>query len=198
MKSPKKIAKATTSSSRPPASDGSAPRPALAPKPAPTQPRTAPTQPRTVPPPVVESRRPMRESAKKAMETIRIANQKAESETDDDDSVWSVTEEGVDDEVCEKLYTFFEKQKKDDKVNASVYSYLIKVMDDKEDFNEDHPCIKRLKDMLPDFNRKFGVFNREEYDDGTNNVFEMKELLRYIEAGMDDDYEDDGWLVNDI
>ena len=192
-KSPKKVVKTTLS-----APDASAPRPAPAPKPAPAS-RPAPTQPRTVPPaPAVESRRPMRESARRAMETIRIANQKAESETDDDDSVWSVTEEGVDDEVCEKLYTFFKQQKKADKVNASVYSYLIKVMDDKEEFDEDHPYIKRLETLLPDLNSKFRVFNREEYEDGNDTVFNMKELLKYIEAGMDDDYEDDGWLVNDL
>lgn len=190
-KSPKKVVKATSSSMPPPP----ARRP---PAPVVSAPRPAPTQAKTVPPPVMESRRPMRESAKKAMETIRIANQKAESETDDDDSVWSVTEEGVDDEVCEKLYTFFKQQKKSDKVNASVYSYLIKVMDDKEEFDEDHPYIKRLETLLPDLNSKFRVFNREEYEDGSDNVFNMKELLKYIEAGMDDDYEDDGWLVNDL
>lgn len=191
-KSPKKVVKATSSSMPPPP----ARRP---PAPVVSAPKPAPIQAKTVPPaPAMESRRPMRESAKKAMETIRIANQKAESETDDDDSVWSVTEEGVDDEVCEKLYTFFKQQKKSDKVNASVYSYLIKVMDDKEEFDEDHPYIKRLETLLPDLNSKFRVFNREEYEDGSDNVFNMKELLKYIEAGMDDDYEDDGWLVNDL
>jgi len=201
-KSPKKIVSKAVSSMPPadarrpstqvPPADVRRPPAEIRRPPAPVQPAS-----RTAPPAVVE-RKPMRESAKKAMVAIADANKAYNSETDDDDSVWSVTEEGVDDELCEKLYSFFQHQYQVDNVNKPIYKYLMRVMDDKEDFDEDHPCIKQLGTLLPTLNSKFSVFNREEYDDGTNHVFDMRQLLRHVEAGMGDDYEEDGWLVNDL
>ena len=144
------------------------------------------------------SSRPVRQSAVKALEIIKQRN-KADSETEGDDSDWSVNEDGVDDDLAECLYEFFKKEKKSDKINSDVYSYILDVMEDKEEYDPDNSKIVKLKGLLPSINNKFQIYYREvEEDGGKAPELTMKLLEKYMEAGLDDDYEDDGWIVNDI
>ena len=144
------------------------------------------------------SSRPVRQSAVKALEIIKQRN-KADSETEGDDSDWSVNEDGVDDDLAECLYEFFKKEKKSDKINSDVYSYILDVMEDKEEYDPDNSKIVKLKGLLPSINNKFQIYYKEvEEDGGKAPELTMKLLEKYMEAGLDDNYEDDGWIVNDI
>ena len=142
------------------------------------------------------SSRPVRQSALKALEIIR--QKKADSETDGEDSDWSVNEDGIDDDLAESLYDFFKDEKKSDKVNSDVYSYILNVMEDKEEYDPDNSKIVKLKALLPVINTKFKNYYREIEDNAKAPELTMKLLEKYMEAGLDDDYEDDGWIVNDI
>ena len=142
------------------------------------------------------SSRPVRQSAVKALEIIR--QKKADSETEGEDSDWSVNEDGIDDDLAECLYDFFKDEKKSDKINSDVYSYILNVMEDKEEYDPDNSKIVKLKALLPAINIKFKNYYREIEDGAKAPELTMKLLEKYMDAGLDDDYEDDGWIVNDI
>lgn len=141
------------------------------------------------------SSRPVRASASAAMRYIQAESKKFDSDTEGEDSDWNIDDE-VNEEDTEKLCDFFKHMKKKDKVNAPVYGYCIKVMEDEEDFDGRHPHIRKVETMLPVLNNEFRQFSREAYEED-GKAFTMTEILKHLEAGIDDDYEDDGWLVKD-
>lgn len=201
-RSPKNIKKPTT------VAPTTAPTPRLLP---PQPPRPLPEPPRPTPPALTASRitsstissvtatssRPVRQSALRALEIIKQKN-KTDSGTDGEDSDWSVNEDGVDDDLTECLYDFFKDEKKSDKVNADVYTYIMNVMDDKEEYDPDNSKMIKLKALIPAINIKFKNYYKEIEEGGKAPEITMKLLEKHIEAGLDDDYEDDGWIVNDI
>jgi hypothetical protein len=142
------------------------------------------------------SSRPVRASAVAAMRYIQTESKKFDSDTEGEDSDWNIDEDGVNEEDTEKLHDFFKHMKKKDKGNAPIYNYCIKVMEDEEEFDARHPHIRTLESMLPVFNNEFRQFSRVTYDE-EGKPFTMSEILKHLEAGIDDDYEDDGWLVKD-
>ena len=167
----------------------------------PEPPRPLPTPPRVTQPALTTSTstssRPVRQAAIKALEIMKQRN-KADSDTEGDDSDWSVNEDGVDDDLAECLYDFFRDEKKSDKANSDVYSYILNVMEDREEYDPDSSKMVKLKALLPAINVKFRNYYREVEEDGNAPELTMKLLEKYIQAGLDDDYEEDGWIVNDI
>jgi hypothetical protein len=143
------------------------------------------------------SSRPTRQSAITARENIKIALAKADSETEEEDSDWDVNEDGIDDDLAECLFDFFKDLKKADKANSDVYTYILNVMEDREEYDPDNSKIVKLKGLLPAINLRFKNYYKEVEDEGIAPELTMKLLEKYMDAGLDDDYEDDGWIVND-
>ena len=168
-------------------------RPALAPVSSRPTLAPAPSRPTLAPAP---SRDGVRARASSMLSTSHM--KKSDSETEGDDSDWSYEKDGVDDDVSEKLHAFIQAQKSNDKPNSAMYTYMKNVMDDEDEYDGNHPHIRKLTEMLPTFNSNFQRFSREEYEEDAK-AFSMKDIQKYLEAGIDDDdYEDDGWIVKDI
>lgn len=148
---------------------------------------------------VTKSSRPVRESAVRALEQIK-QHAKTDSETEGEESDWSINEDGVDDDLADALYDFFKNEKRSDKLNSDVYSYILNVMEDKEDYDSDNSKMVKLKALLPMINTKFKNYYREIEEDSNGKPPELTidVLEKYMIAGLDDEYEDDGWIVNDI
>jgi hypothetical protein len=189
-RSPKIIKKSTSVTSSTVTPPPSVTRPSVVQPPQPIRLTSSTTPPSS-------SSRPIRQAAIKALEIMKERN-KADSETEGDDSDWSVNEDGVDDDLAECLYDFFKDEKKSDKVNSDVYSYILNVMEDRDEYDPDSSKIVKLKALLPAINVKFRNYYREVEEGGKAPELTMKLLEKYMEAGLDDDYEDDGWIVNDI
>lgn len=134
-------------------------------------------------------------------EPQRITTRPSESddeEDESDDSDWDLDEDGIDDTYAEHVFDFIKQQRKSDPSNKALYNYIVKVFDDKEDFDEkklDALGIDRVMDTL---STRFAQYMKEE--DGGGESFKpltKDVLVTYLDAGLDDNFEEDGWIVKD-
>ena len=115
-----------------------------------------------------------------------------------DDSDWDLDSDGIDDAYAEHLYDFFKEQKKSDPSNKALYIYIVKVLDDKEDFDETKLDVLGIDRVIDTLSTKFAQYMKEEDDGGESSKPLTKDvLITYLDAGLDDNFEDDGWIVKD-
>jgi hypothetical protein len=167
--------------------------------------RTQPTN--TVKPTPVVTTRPTPPVKISAKEPERITTQSArprkiddgddDDDSDSDDSDWDLSEDGIDDEFAEHIYDFIKEQKKTDPSNKPLYNYMTRVFDDKEEFDEkklDSLGIDRVMDTL---SAKFTQYMINDGGESSPKLLTKDVLITYLDAGLDDNFEDDGWIVKD-
>lgn len=138
-----------------------------------------------------------REPSRITTQSTRPKPSEIDDGDDDSDSDWNLEDDGIDDAYAEHLYDFFKEQKKIDTGNKALYTYIIKVFDDKEDFDEhklDGLGIDRVIDTL---STKFTQYMKEDGGEESFKPLTKDILIDYLEAGLDDNFEDDGWIVKD-
>ena len=151
----------------------------------------------SVPPPSSD-KLPPRKAADKAKEYIRNNIDNVISSSDDED--WNFDEDGLDESLAENLHDFFKQQKKTtDATKKKIYTYLYNTMDKKNDAEYDSNDLTKLgiDAILPSLNTDLNAYYKEEGFDETPPLITKDFLDRYLDYGIDDDYEEDGWIIKD-
>ena len=120
---------------------------------------------------------------------------------DSDDSMWD-EDDGIDDEYAENLYDFMKHLKKTETGPLkALYSYIVKVFEDKEVLDEKKLDRLGIDDAIGTLKTKFNAWlDKLATEDGSSKSTKQltKELLvEYMEAGLNDNFEDDGWILKD-
>ena len=145
---------------------------------------------RPTPPVKISSREPQRITTR--------PSESDDEEDESDDSDWDLDEDGIDDAYAEHLYDFFRQQKKSDSSNKALYNYIVKVFDDKEDFDEKKLDALGIDRVIDTLSTRFAQYMKEEDVGGKSFKPLTKDVLvTYLDAGLDDNFEDDGWIVKD-
>ena len=163
--------------------------------------RTQPTI--SVKPTPVLTSRPTPPVKISSREPQRIATRPSESDDEEDessdDSDWDLDEDGIDDAYAEHLYDFVKEQKKSDPSNKALYIYIVKVLDDKEEFDENKLDALGIDKVMDTLSTRFAQYMKTEDGGGESSPKPLTKdvLVTYLEAGLDDNFEDDGWIVKD-
>lgn len=135
---------------------------------------------------------------------VKISSQprKIDDEDDDDsdesdDSDWDLSEDGIDDEYAEHIYDFIKKKQKTDSSNKPLYTYMKKVFDDKEEFDEKKLDALGIDKVMDELSVTFAQYMKDDGGEGSPKPLTKDTLVAYLDAGLDDGFEDDGWIVKD-
>ena len=164
--------------------------------------RTQPTN-SVKPTPVVTTRTtlPVKISAREPerMTTQSARPRKIDDEDDDDsdDSDWNLSDDGIDDEFAENIYDFIKRKQKSDVSNKPLYNYMKKVFDDKEEFDEKKLDALGIDRVMDELSESFAQYMKEEGGESSPKRLTKDVLIAYLDAGLDDGFEDDGWIVKD-
>ena len=110
----------------------------------------------------------------------------------------SNSENDFDEELAFSIYDFIKYKRRHTKDNTKLlYKYIIKVFDDEKEYSKEKLERLGIDKVMNILTFEFdGWFKTEEYECQYKPL--RKELLiKYLECGISDDYEEDGWLVND-
>ena len=104
-------------------------------------------------------------------------------------------EYGIDFDFADMLYDFFRKEKINGE-NKKLYSYIVDVFENKTFFDEEILDNLGIDKVINDLDAKFKLFLKEnEYENCYPPI--TREILDiYLDVNLDQDYEDDGWVVD--
>ena len=111
----------------------------------------------------------------------------------------SDSENDFDAELAFSIYDFikYKRRHTKDTTTKLIYKYIIQVFDDEKEYNKEKLERLGIDKVMHTLTLEFdGWFKTEEY---TCEYQPLKKelLLTYLDCGICDEYEDDGWLVND-